>query len=81
LKVADVDTCQARGKVADVDIWQVCEKVAGVDTWHVRGEVASMEAWQVRGKWQVWILGRSVVNKLLFLLHNVIWSEIQLTPE
>jgi len=68
-------------KVACVDTWQVCGKVSGVDTWQFCGKMASMETWQVCGKWQVWILGRSVVNKLLFLLHNVIWSEIQLTPE
>jgi hypothetical protein len=55
--------------------------VTGVDTWHVRGNVASMETWQVRGKLEVWLLGRFIVNKLLFLLYNVILSEIQLIPK
>jgi hypothetical protein len=53
-------------KVAGVDTWQVRGKVAGVDIWQVRGKVSGVDTWQVCGKWQVWILGRSVVNKLLF---------------
>jgi hypothetical protein len=81
MKVAGVDTWKVRRKVAGVDIWQVRGKVSGVDTWQFCGKMASMETWQVRGKLEVWILGRSVVNKLLFLLHNVIWREIQLTSE
>jgi hypothetical protein len=64
-----------------VNKYQVLGKVTGVDTWHVRGNVASMETWQVRGKLEVWLLGRFIVNKLLFLLYNVILSEIQLIPK